>query len=123
MKYNEMNAGRKPLVFDAYSDMLQVTFKFNRDAITFNCHGIQTVSTVAELQNGTLGISYRQVIVSGKVLESLHQTSLHITSFGRLDSSIDQTFTTRNSVEKKFGRSQTRKETVADETLCRWALG
>jgi hypothetical protein len=53
----------------------------------------------------------------------LHETTGHITSFSSLDSSINQTFTTRDSVEKEFGRTETSKETVSDETLGRRAFG
>jgi hypothetical protein len=53
----------------------------------------------------------------------LHETTSHITSFSSFDSSINQTFTTRDSVEKEFGGTETSKETVSDETFGRRTLG
>lgn len=46
----------------------------------------------------------------------LHQSTLHVTRLGGLDSGIDQTFTTRDGVEQELGRREAGKETISDES-------
>ena len=47
----------------------------------------------------------------------LHQSSLHVPSFCGLDRGIDQTFSTRNCVEQKLGRCQSREEAIAHKSF------
>lgn len=58
-----------------------------------------------------------------QVLQRLHQPTSHVTRFGSLDGSIDQTFSTRDSVKQEFGRGQSGKETVPNETFGGWGFG
>jgi len=43
---------------------------------------------------------------------------LNVTSFGNLDSGVDETFTTSHGVEEELLRSETPKIRVLDETAC-----
>jgi hypothetical protein len=54
----------------------------------------------------------------GSVPTDLHQTSSHVSSFGCLDGGVDQSFTTRDSVEQELIGGETAEETVSHETLC-----
>lgn len=52
-----------------------------------------------------------------KVFQRLHQSSLHVTCLGRLDGCIDQTLTTRDSVEEELSGREPRVEAISDKPL------
>ena len=101
--------------------MQEGPLKVDRLGLAFHIHGIQFVITVLELNDGRRRVSNGIVVSGRKIFQGFHQTARHVTSFGGLDGSIDQTFTTRHGVEDKLRGLETRKETVAHESL-RWRL-
>lgn len=97
--------------------MVPATDIFDGCGITLETRRIQVVVTVLELHDTADTVTDTEVVLRGKVLERLHQTTRHVTSLGSLDCSVDKTFTTRDGVEQELGRGETGEETVSDETL------
>lgn len=95
----------------------------HRRSVTFQTSRIKHIVTVLELHDTSNRISNTQIVVRTQVLKRLHQSTSHITGFGSLDCSVDQTFSTRHRVEKEFGRSEAREERIADKTLGWRVLG
>ena len=89
----------------------------DRRGITFQTDRIQSIVTILELNDTSNRVPNTKIIVGTQILQSLHQSTSHITRLGSLDSSIDQTFSTRDSVEQEFRWCKTRVERVSDETL------
>lgn len=102
--------------------MVPATNVLDGRSVTLETRRVQVVVTVLELDDTTDTVAHTEIVLSGKVLERLHETTSHVTSLGSLDCSVDQTFTTRDSVEQELGGSKTGEETVTDETLRRRVL-
>ena len=77
---------------------------------------IQTILTVQELDDGTVGITNRGVMLNPEAFHTLDHTALQVTRARGLDSGINQTFSTSHSVEVELLRSHTSQETVDNVT-------
>lgn len=97
--------------------------KFDGLSIALETSRIQSVITVPELDYTTNCIPDRRVVMGHKVFQRLHKPSLHVTGLCCLDGSIDQTFTTRDSVEQELGRRESRVEAITNKALGRWFSG
>lgn len=106
-----------------YTSMRPTSNVLHRRSITFQTSRIKHIVTVLELHDTSNRIPNTQIIVCTQVLKRLHQSTSHITGFGSLDCSVDQTFSTRHGVEKEFGRSEAGEERIADEPLGGRVLG
>jgi hypothetical protein len=92
-------------------------------SVTLETNRIQGIVTILELYDTTDRIPHTEIIVGAQILQSLHQSTSHVSSFGSLDGRIDQTFTTGNGVKEEFGRRKTGIERVSDETFGRGVFG
>ena len=86
------------------------------DGLAFNHGRVHAVLAVQELDDVADAVTHSAVVLDNHVLHSLDKTTLDVTSFRRLNCSIDQTFSATHGVEKELLRSQTTQIRVLDET-------
>ena len=76
-----------------------------------------SVLSVQELNNDLTAGSYSTIVLNHHILEGLHQSARNVASIGRLNRSINKTFTTAHSVEIEFRGRKTSQVAVTDETF------
>lgn len=79
--------------------MLQGSLELNWLGVSFEASRIESIISVPKLYNSPGGVTDGEIVLCGEVLQSFHQTSLHIPSLGRLDRGIHQTLASRDGVE------------------------
>ena len=90
------------------------------EALTFDHRRVHTVLTVQELNDVADAVTHGAVVLDDDVFHRLDETSLNVTSLGRFNGGIDQTFAATHGVEEELLRGQTAQVRVFDETTRFW---
>ena len=110
-------------VFQAFLNDGVKTLETDRLLVVIHVSRVQTVITIFELDDVFRAHSYSIVIFDRDILQSLHEFSLHIACFGGFNSSVYETLSSTNGVEKELRCGQALVETVCHETLVGWSFG
>lgn len=86
-------------------------------------HGVQAVISVAELNDLFRAHPDRLIVANRDILKHFHESPLHVTRVGCLDSGVNETLSTSNCVEEELSCCESAVETVFDESLCGRVLG
>ncbi len=82
-------------------------FQINRQFILFSSHRVKTIITIPKLNNLLSITSSNCVIIHNcNILNQLDQSSLHVSSIGRLDCCINNTLPTTHCMEEEFSCCQ-----------------
>ena len=95
-------------------DLLQRHHK-NRVGLSLDSDRINTVLAILNLNDSSLNVPHRSIILNMQILHRLHQTALDIAGVARLDSGINETLAPSLSVEERLGRHQTADKAVLNE--------
>lgn len=74
-----------------------------RDVLFFNKGAVHAILAIDELDEITEGMSDGPIIADLNILQGLHETTLDVTRFGSLDSSVDETLATSHGVKELLG--------------------
>ena len=74
--------------------MIKDTLEVYRLILALHHHRIEAIAAVFELNNLVGAVPDGVVVMHDEILEAFDKPSLHVTGFGGLDGSIDETFAT-----------------------------
>ena len=83
-------------------------------------HDIDTIISIHELNDRAIVIPHSHIVANHKRLKLLDQAALQIAGPGRLNCRVDQTFSSRHTVEEKVLRPKPRDKSVRDVAGCAW---
>lgn len=78
------------------------------EIVTFHISRVEGVTAVQNLNDIADRISDSHVVMETQILETLDQSSLHVSGLGCLDRCVDETLAASHRVKEKLGRRESR---------------
>lgn len=82
--------------------------------------GIDAIFSVVELNETAITIADSEVVLDGESFKVLDETPLQVATPARLDSSVNQSFSSGHAVEEELLRSESTEEAIGDVASCPW---